>query len=159
MDNNTNVMQPKRPLALDGVRSQPREPRAVRPFVPAQKPRIYAKPRAAAPKEHAIWQKVQLPMLLLAGAVGGFFADNLALGLGLIGLYAAVAVVSRIASRTTFTLAFLLLGSISLMLLAKPSAQLIRNFASYAFALLLVGVLTLAWEARLPKRMRRKYRR
>lgn len=158
MDNNADVLQNKRALALDGVRSRPQRAAVAitRPLPP--KPRAYFKPRTE-PKRPGLWQKIQLPMLLLAGAVGGFFAENLALGLALIGGYAIFALVTRVASRTTFTLAFLLLGAISVMLLAKPSAQLIQNFATYAFVLLIVGVVTLGREARMPKRMPRKYRR
>ena len=95
----------------------------------------------------------------MAGTTGGFFADNLAIGLILLCAYATVALIKRIPSRTTFTLAMVLLAAISVMLLFKPSAQLIRNFATYAFVLLLVGVITLMRESRLPKRMPRKYRR
>lgn len=163
MENNSDVLQNRRALSLDGVRSQPLGTHIARPPIAQarplhSKPRTYFKPQAA-PKEHGFWQKVQLPMLLLAGAIGGFFADNLVLGLALTSGYAVFAIIRRVPSRTTFTLAFLLLGAISLMLLLKPSTQLVRNFATYAFVLLLAGVITLGREARLPKRMRRKYRR
>lgn len=157
MDNNTDILQTRRPVSLDGVRHQPRPAVAVaRPLL--ARPRTYSQPRPA-PKQHQLWQRMQLPLLLTAGAVGGFFADNLALGLVLMTGYAVFAILTRVASRTTFTLAFLLLGAISVMLLVKPSAQLIQNFATYAFVLLLVGVITLGREARMPKRMHRKYRR
>lgn len=161
MNNNVDVIQRRRGLSLDGVRSAGPQ-QAVRPAIlqphPRPKQRTYYQPMPA-PKEYRLWQRMQLPMLLMAGAVGGFFADNLILGLSLIAGYGLFAFVNRIASRTTFMLAFLLLGAISVMLLLKPSAELIRNFATYAFALLLVGVITLGREARPPKRMRRKYKR
>lgn len=91
--------------------------------------------------------------------MAGFFADNLVFGLVLLTAYAVVALVTRIASRTTFTLALLLLAAISLLLLFKPNQQLIRHFATYAFVLLLIGVITLGREVKLPKRTRRAYRR
>ena len=142
---------------IDGVRpaTMPSHPQAT---APAPVRRAYSKPRIEPPKA-SIWQKLQLSVLLLAGTMGGFFADNLAVGLVLLGAYAVAAFITKIASRTTFTLALVLLGAISVMLLFKPSAQLIRNFATYAFVLLMVGVITLGLEARLPKRMQRKYRR
>lgn len=104
-------------------------------------------------------QLLQLPLLLAAGSFAGFFAETLAVGLAMLAVYAVVAFATRIPSRTTFTLALLLLAAICIMLLAKPSGLLIQNFSTYAFALMLIGVITLAREARLPKRTRRKYRR
>lgn len=159
----TQPLQARRPLALDGVQRAP-APRDVPAGTPAQLPRtlparrVYSKP-VAARKERKFWEKLQLPLLIMAGAAGGFFADNLALGLSLLAIYGITAFVTRVASRTTFTLALLLLGAISMLLLFKPNTQLIRNFATYAFGLLIVGAITLGREARLPKRARRKYRR
>lgn len=155
MDNNADILQRKRALSLDGVRSRPLVPAAARQQA---RPRTYFQPRPA-PKQHRLWQRAQLPILLLGGSAGGFFADNLVLGLPLIAAYGLYAFLGRLSSRTTFTLTFLLIGAISLMLLIKPNTQLIRNFATYAFVLVLIGVVTLGRESRLPKRMRRKYRR
>jgi hypothetical protein len=150
MNNNPRLIK-QRPLSVDGVK-------------PKQPPPPTAKPagrqRTAAPEEQSgIWQKLQLPLLLLVGAVGGFFVENLALGLGMLTVYAIAAFVKRIPSRTTFTLALLLLGAISALLFFKPSPQLINNFATYAFVLLLVGVITLGREARHPEFARPKYKR
>lgn len=131
--------------------------RASAPPAPVRR-QVYSRPKIE-PRKASIWQKFQLPVLLLAGTTGGFFADNLAVGLVLLGAYATVALITRIPSRTTFTLAMVLLAAISIMLLFKPSALAIRNFATYAFVLLLAGVITLIRESRLPKRMPRKYRR
>ncbi len=154
MENPINTFQQRRPMAVDGLR--PRAA-AAQPAQPVER-RVYSAPRPEV-QESRFWQKLQLPLLLLAGAVGGFFAESLALGLSMLAIYGLVAFITRIPSRTTFTLALLLLAAISVMLLAKPSASLIRNFSSYAFVLLLIGVITLGREARLPKRMPRKYRR
>ncbi len=144
-------------LAIDGIHHAARGV-AQAPAVAA--PRPFSRPRAvAAAKPHTFWRKLQLPLLLMAGAVGGFFADNLFLGLTLLGGYAVFALVSRVPSRATFLLALILLSAISLMLLVHPNQQLIRNFASYTFVVLLSGVITLAREVRPPKRMKRKYKR
>lgn len=160
MNTKTYTMQGSRPMSLDGV-SSPRAAQMQRtslaPATAIRRP-VYSRVSAAPPKPR-IWQKLQLPMLMLAGTMGGFFADNLAVGLALISAYGITAFVTRISSRTTFTLALILLGAISVMLLFKPSALAIRNFSTYAFVLLMVGVITLGREARLPKRMPRKYRR
>lgn len=142
---------------IDGV--QPRAAITNPPqTLPPAKRRVYFAPKSQ-PKEHKTWQKLQLPLLLLAGMTGGFFADNLVIGLVLVLLYGAVALVTRISSRTTFSLTLILLAAISIMLLFKPSAELIRNFATYAFVLLMIGVISLWRESRLPKRMPRKYKR
>ena len=95
----------------------------------------------------------------MAGLGGGFVADNLMLGLGMLAIYTVLVFVFRIPSRTTFTLALLLLIAISGLLFFKPSPRLIGNFATYTFVLLLIGSLTLGREVRLPKRTKRKYRR
>src|SRR6185369_15935053 len=149
-----------RPLTIDGLRPQAVRPPASAPTVQSQPPakRIYFQPRPAEPERRWL-KKLELPFLLTACIVGGFFADNLALGLGLLAIYGAYAFIARVPSRTTFTLTLLLLAAISLLLLLKPDAQLISNFASYAFVLLLIGVITLGREAKLPKRTKREYRR
>lgn len=164
MNDNTYTMRERRPLALDGV--QPRQTITSQPGAPtssdATRPpmrRTYAKPRPATAPSRGVWQKLQLPLLLLGAAIAGFVVDNLLLGLSLLALYAIAAFVTHISSRVTFTLALLLLIAISILLLFKPNMQLIRTFATYTFVLVTVGVITLGKEARLPKRTRRKYRR
>jgi hypothetical protein len=160
MGSNTDLLTGRRALSLDGVQGRPAAISQQAPiYAVPHRPRIQFRQQPSTPHKHTFWQKAQLPIPLLAGAIGGFFANNLVLGLGLIAVYGLCAIISRITSRTTFTLAFLLLGGISLMLLAKPNTQLIRNFATYAFVLVVIGVVTLARESRLPKRMPRKYRR
>lgn len=154
------TLQAKRPLSVDGVRRAPSQDASPTPPVQANPPkqRAYRAVRPT-PTKRSYWQIIQLPLLLVAGALGGFFAESLAIGLSLLAMYAIIAFVKRIASRTTFTLALLLLAAISIMLLFKPNMRLIGNFATYAFVLLAVGVITLGRESRLPKRTRRKYRR
>lgn len=159
MDNDIKRSQ-RRPVLVDGVRRRPPAPAPMQIAAPAVqttpiKPRVYARSQPEQ-KSHKFWQKLQLPLLLIIGAAGGFFAETLPIGLAMLAIYAVVALVTRIPSRTTFTLALLLLGGISAMLLLKPSMPLIRNFATYAFILLLIGAITLVREARLPKRTRRK---
>lgn len=160
MSNDTYVMQSRRPMPIDGMRRPAVPSPGFPPINPGatQRRRAYHAPRPE-PAKRNLWQILQLPLLLVAGALGGFFAETLGVGLSLLAVYGIVAFVTRIPSRTTFTLALLLLAAICVMLLAKPSAALIQNFSTYAFVLLMVGVVSLGREARLPKRIRRKYRR
>ncbi len=161
MKNSIDIAQTRRPLSLDGVGSNAAGSRAAyAQTATAQLPRrrVFYAPRPARP-ERKFPQKLQLSLMLMTGACGGFFADNLMLGLALLALYAVFALVTHIASRTTFTLALLLLAAISILLLVKPNMVLIGNFTTYAFILLLIGSITMTLEARLPKRMARKYRR
>lgn len=120
--------------------------------------RMYFQPRPIK-RERRFLKKLELPLLLAGGMIGGFLADNIVVGLALLTIYGIVAFVTRIPSRTTFALALLLLIAISVLLLVKPNPQLIQNFASYTFVLLLIGVITLGRETKMPKRTRRKYRR
>lgn len=110
-------------------------------------------------RERRFLKKMELPLLVAIGMIGGLLADNTIIGMALLVVYGIVAFTTRIPSRTTFTLTLLLLAAISVSLLLKPSPQLIQNFASYTFVLLLIGVITLGREAKMPKRMRPKRRR
>ena len=159
MNSQTYSIEARRRLALDGVRHTPSSAQNV-PYraTPTPTKRAYHVEHPASPKR-SYWQKLQLPLLLVAGAMGGFFAETMAVGLAMLAVYAVVAFINRIPSRTTFTLALLLLTAIACMLLIKPSMGLIGNFSTYAFVLLLIGSITLGREAKLPKRTRRKYRR
>lgn len=156
MENNSDTMRNRRPLTLDGIR--PLAPKPVPPARVVPPPRIQFRARPA-PRKQSLLQKLQLPLLVVVCVTGGFFADSLVLGLLLITGYGVFVLVARVPSHITFTLALLLLGTISLLLLFKSDSPLIHNFATYAFVLLVLGVITLAREAKLPKRTRRKYRR
>lgn len=141
---------------MDGLgRQQPTPPQTTERHV-IERP--YARPKASARPKHNRFEKLQLPLLLLAGLFGGLLAQTLALGLILLTIYAVFAFIKRIPSRTSFMLALLLLIAISVLFLLKPDIQLSRNFATYSFILLLIGVATLGRESRLPKRQRRRSR-
>jgi hypothetical protein len=157
MNNDVYPLNARRGVPIDGIGVRPNAARSAPQPVPPRRP--FSQPRPAPAATRSRWQTLQLPLLLLGGTLGGFFADTLAIGLALVVVYAAAAFVTRIPSRTTFSLALLLLGAISVMLLIKPSLPLMRNFSTYAFMLLIVGVITLGREARRPKPMHRKYRR
>jgi len=78
----------------------------------------------------------------------GLLLQSMAIGELLIGLYAVVALMKHIASRTTFALALVSLGCIVLLLFARPDSTLKTNFATYAFLLLVVGAISLTVETR-----------
>lgn len=152
---NNDISAPARHPMFAGGRRPLTAAKAVAPPI---KRRSYSAPQPEATRR-SVLQIIQLPLLLIAGALAGFFAEALAVGLAMLAVYGVFAFVTRIPSRTTFTLALLLLAAICLMLLAKPSGILIQNFSTYTFILLLIGVITLGREAKLPKRTRRKYKR
>jgi hypothetical protein len=146
--------------SIDGIRHPAPAHAAIvavpRPAMPGR--RLQFKPPAATKKQRR-WERWQLPFILSIGLFGGYIAQSLLLGLGMLIMYALAALVWRIPSRTTFMLALLFLLGISLLLLLRPNQQLVSNFATYAFVLLLIGVITLGREARLPKRIRPSRRR
>lgn len=146
-----------RSFSVNGLQPHIAQPGAGAPPLPRGK-RMYFRPQPTQ-RDRRLPKKLELLLLLAAGTAGGFLAGNVVVGLALLAIYGAFAFVTRIPSRTTFTLALLLLAAISAMLLLKPNLPLIQNFATYAFVLLLIGVITLGREAKMPKRMRRKYRR
>jgi len=80
--------------------------------------------------------------------VAGILLQSLVAGELLIGIYAVVALIRQIESRTTFALALIALGCIVVLLLVRPDSALIKNFATYGFLFLLVGTLSLAHESR-----------
>lgn len=150
---------PKRPLSVDGVQRREALYQQPRPAGRPESHRAFARPRPVPQKRHhPIWNRLQLPLLLLAALFGGLLAQTLAIGLVLSGIYVVVAFIKRIPSRTSFLLALLLLLAISVLLLFKPDQQLIRAFVTYTFIFLLVGVVTLGRESRMPKRIRRPRR-
>jgi len=104
--------------------------------------------RASQPKRYR-WRKAML--LLLAGPImlaAGLMLQTAAAGELLVAAYAVFALLRRVESRTTFTLALVSLGCIVAMLLVKPDPTLMKNFAIYAFLLMGVGTMSLVAETR-----------
>jgi hypothetical protein len=169
-------MQPKRPLNIDGVRqrealrgSQPYAgPGAAaaglhRASMPVQTMQTaLTRPFQTVPRENeraTLWDRLQLPLLILGGMLAGFMVQSLAFGLVLIAAYGVVALAVRIPSRVSFMLAFMSLVTVMVLLVAKPDTTLAGNFSTYTFLLLVIGVIALAIEARPPKRRKRPNRR
>jgi len=121
------------------------------PVVPPREPRVYAQPT----KKQGFWQRLQLPLILFGGTISGFMIQTMALGMLVIGIYGIYAIVTRVPSRTTFMLAALCVGAVTILLLLKPNAELAGNFSTYTFLLLVIGVFTLLREGRPLKRRKR----
>jgi hypothetical protein len=88
----------------------------------------------------------QLPGVLFATALLALVAQSLVLGQVAIVIYAIVAIVRRINSRTTFAFALLILTSVVIMLAINRTNVLAGHFAIYAFLLLLIGTVSMGLE-------------
>jgi hypothetical protein len=85
----------------------------------------------------------------MLGAIGaGLAIQLLPLGEIVIGLYAVFALIRRVPSRTSFTLALFALIGVVVLLIIRGADTLSQNFAVYAFLLLVVGTISLALELR-----------
>lgn len=91
-------------------------------------------------------QYLQLPAIMMVAALFALIAQSLALGELAVIVYAVIALVRRISSRTTFAAALLTLVSVVLMLAIQPTNTLAGHFAIYAFLLFLVGTISLGAE-------------
>lgn len=140
---------PKQPLARPIAPATP--PRPAR--APLQRPFQITSARSAKPN---LWSRLQLPAVILAGMLAGFFVQSLLFGITAIVLYGALALAFRVPSRATFMLAFMALVTVVVLLLFRPGTALAGNFATYTFLLLVTGVIALAIEARPPKRRKRR---
>ncbi|HSW65575.1 MAG TPA: hypothetical protein VLI54_00360 [Bacillota bacterium] len=171
----------RRPQLIDSVRRPVRPtlpireaPQVAAPQPPMPRPQLSAAAASAqiltpnisrmtfeppvVKKQHRGWQRLQLPLLVTLGLVGGVLAQNMLLGCLLAAAYGIVALFKRIPSRTTFALATMGLAVVCVMLLIKPNGELITNFSTYAFIFLIIGVVSLTRESRLPRSPKRKRR-
>lgn len=105
-------------------------------------------PPKTTTKAHSSWQYLQLPLAILTGVTLGFFVQSVLLGQLAVILYGIAAIIWRLESRTSFTLALLSIAAAVIMLFTQNSIMMAHNFASYAFLLLLVGIICAAREAR-----------
>jgi hypothetical protein len=108
--------------------------------------RVYAKPQAAVKHRRGIPERLQLPLIITGAMLAGIFAQSAVFGEVLVVAYGIAALVWRIASRTTFTLALLAMVATTLLLVVRGNVALAQNFATYTFLLLVVGVITLTGE-------------
>ncbi len=137
-----------RPRPVLRPSAAPRMP-SIQPEVPRAAPmprRVYSKPVRVAPKRRGVPERLQLPLIITGAMLAGIFAQSVVFGELLVVGYGICALVWRIASRTTFTLALLSMVATTLLLVVRGNITLSQNFATYTFLLLVVGVITLIRE-------------
>jgi len=158
--------------SIDGVSVQTKPQR---PIVPQTPRPISPTPRATQtqqPKHTAIKQTVPAPettkktklgnnirytLLLVVAMVLGVLAHFQLIGQIAIVLYMVGALVWHIASRNTFILALLALGTVPVTI-ALGQDRLSQNFAAYSFLLFAVGALQIVTEEyRHAKMLRKKH--
>ena len=92
-------------------------------------------------------QLIAFPVALAVLAALSSFLQNVTAGEIVIIIYAAAALVLRIASATTFRIAFICLLFVPAVTIASGAdSDLVQSFAVYAFLLLVVGVLSILAE-------------
>jgi hypothetical protein len=79
--------------------------------------------------------------------IAGFGMQSLSFGLVAIGLYGIAALVFKLYSRTTFTLALISLIAVPIILVARQNTEVASNFATYTFLLIVIGIISLLRES------------
>lgn len=146
-----------------------KRPTIVDPFVPVRgrtaphiiehvanhKPRIQPKKTNAIETKKSrlphlklpvLGQKWQIVLITIAAAVAGLLMTVPGAGELIVGVYAFMAILLRIKSKTTFILAGLMFVFVVALLLIEPSKILATAFATYAFLMLVIGLITLVVE-------------
>jgi hypothetical protein len=108
--------------------------------------RVYAASAPVVKRRRGIPERLQLPLIIIGAILAGMFAQSAIFGELMVVAYGIVALIWRIASRTTFTLALLSMVATTLLLVVRGNVALAQNFATYTFLLLVVGVITLTGE-------------
>lgn len=117
-------------------RTQPKKNNAIE----TKKSRV---PRLKLP---ALGQKWQIILITIAAAVAGLLMTVPGAGELIVGIYALMVILLRIKSKTTFILAGLMFVFVVVLLLIEPSKILATAFATYAFLMLVIGLITLVFE-------------
>lgn len=102
-------------------------------------------PRLRLPTVGQKWQAV---IVTIAAAAAGLLMTVPGAGELVIAIYACLVIVLKIKSKITFILAGLMFMFVIALLLVEPSRILATAFATYAFLMLVIGLITLAIEAR-----------
>jgi hypothetical protein len=100
----------------------------------------------ATRKRRGLPDRLQMTLIITGAVVAGIFAQSVVFGEIMIGVYGVAALIWRISSRTTFTLALLSFIATAVMLVVRGNVSTAQNFATYTFLLLVVGVITLIRE-------------
>lgn len=110
-------------------------------------------PPLAKKRSSRLLQTLQVPLIIIVGALLGVFVQSAIVGQVIILLYGAAALIWRIESRTTFTIAVMTIGITAVLLFTQNSTMLAHNFASYSFMLLLIGIICMSREVREQKQL------
>jgi hypothetical protein len=109
--------------------------------------RAYARSAPVVTKRRrGVPERFHLPLIIIGAILAGIFAQSAVFGELMVVAYGIAALIWRIASRTTFTLALLSMVATTLLLVVRGNVALAQNFATYTFLLLVVGVITLTGE-------------
>jgi hypothetical protein len=144
----------KRPLSVDGVARRQQATPQTRPSVTAEplatippSPKKDFSPPPTPPSKSTFLGKLQMPLIVIAGIMMGVMVQSAAAGQLLIVGYGALALLLRVESRTTFILALLALITTVTASLSHPDSLMGKNFATYTFLLLVIGVISASWES------------
>lgn len=121
----------------------PKRPQPERPFANPPQRHVWS---SRHPRLHRLSRLLLLPAIIAGGAVAGIVIQSAVVGQAVLALYAIVALIFRIESKLTFTIAFLMLCVMVGMLLFYTNSTLATNFAIYTFILLIIGVVSLLRE-------------
>lgn len=117
-------------------------PRAVPPRPQPHK----LKQQLTKTRKRALPQAIRLLAVSLAAMAIGFGSQVYVVGELALVCYGLAAFIWRIPSRTTFSLAFIAMATMTILLVVRGNVVYAQAFASYTFLLLVVGVLTLSRE-------------
>lgn len=132
---------PSTPPPVQAQRLVSTPPRSSRPS-PAVRPLKPTKPRLSKKLSRTGLQALAIAAMVPAA----FLVQSIVFGQIMIAVYAIFALIFRINSRTSFTMALMSLGIVMLSTLRSDAAQA-NTFAVYAFLLLVIGTLSMAREA------------
>lgn len=138
--------QPAKPTAAAPAAAPIATPSLAPPIPVAPTRRVYAASAPVVKRRRGIPERLQLPLIIIGAILAGMFAQSAIFGELMVVAYGIVALIWRIASRTTFTLALLSMVATTLLLVVRGNVALAQNFATYTFLLLVVGVITLTGE-------------
>jgi len=143
-----NVLHPQRLTPATHDSSKPHVP-VLRPVPTEQQPRqTTTRPIPKPATKHRRLATLKTPLLLLGLVLAGLLLQSDIAGQIMIAAYGIFALIARIPSKVTFTLAFLTFISIAVLLTVRAHNGLAANFAIYAFLLLAIGAIALGREMR-----------
>lgn len=158
------LQKPGTGKSIDGVTTVPARP-SLKPFQPLStrqlpahhEPSVKQHPRYTPglvtpglklPAQHRFNRKQTIVVLVAAAIlIGGALVTHQPLGQPLIVLYGIVALIKRVSSQITFTLALgtFIITVVSLVIIGGPNIISV-SFAEYAFLLLIIGTTILGLE-------------